>query len=321
MSRWFPQVGEKAEESGQGSGVSAGGRSGSPIGLVSLVQVVAVTLVVTGASGLVGSALTRTGDVKGLERAVLDITDADSIERMMDVHAPSAVINAAAQAGVDRADREPDHTRKVNALAVGSLAASCSRHGVRLVHLSTDYVLDYPDEDRLTEDLSPNPRSVYARTKHEGEQLALQHGAVVARLQWVFHPGERGFFNYALSQMRIGKRVRLVTDQIGCPTPAQSLAPILIEMARSGPAGLFHVATQGEATAWQWIEAGAEALGVNFRADSASRSDFDGAHRPARSCLDSSKLKAAWALELPDWRTALQTVCVSDDRMEDGVAT
>ena len=280
-----------------------------------------MSVIVTGASGLVGSALVRTGQVRGFDRTTLDITNPDAIERILDEHTPSAIINAAAQAGVDRAEKEPDHTREVNALAVGSLAASCARHGVRLVHLSTDYVLDYPSEERLTEALVPNPKSVYAATKYEGEQLALQHGAVVARLQWVFHPGGRGFFNHALEQMQAGKRVRLVTDQVGCPTPAELLAPILIQMAMDGPTGVFHVATQGEATAWQWIEAGANALDVPFRADSASRNDFDGAHRPARSCLDSSKLKSAWDIELPDWRTALQTVCVSGDRMGYGVAT
>ena len=282
---------------------------------------VAVSVIVTGASGLVGSALLRTGQVHGLDRRTLDITDADAVERMLDKYAPSALINAAAQAGVDRADEEPEYTRVVNALAVGALAASCSRHGVRLIHLSTDYVLDYPNENRLTEALSPNPKSVYAATKYEGEQLALEHGALVARLQWVFHPGRLGFFNHALNQMQAGNRVRLVTDQIGCPTPAELLAPILLQMARPGPTGVFHVATQGEATAWQWIEAGAKALDVPFRADSASRNDFDGAHRPARSCLDSSKLKSVWSIELPDWRTALQTVCISDDRIGYGVYT
>ena len=280
-----------------------------------------MSIIVTGASGLVGSALVQTRQVHGLDRSTLDILDSDAIERALDTHAPTAVINAAAQAGVDRADREPDHTRAVNARAVEVLAASCARHGVRFVHLSTDYVLDYPFENRLTEELVPNPRSVYARTKYEGEQLALQHGAVVARLQWVFHPGDRGFFNHALKQMKRGSPVRLVTDQIGCPTPAALLAPILIEMAKGGPTGLFHVATQGEATAWEWIEAGAGSLGVNFRGEPASRKDFEGAYRPARSCLDSSKLKSVWKLELPNWRTALQTVCVSDGRMGYGKDT
>ena len=277
-------------------------------------------ILVTGSAGLVGSALDATGDVVGLSRQALDITDGDAIERIMDMHQPDAVINAAAQAGVDLADREPVHTRRVNATAVGGLAASCAQHDVRFVHLSTDYVLDYPHLDRLDETLTPNPQSVYAQTKYEGEQLALTHAATVVRLQWVYQPGEKGFFNHALRQMRSGSVIRLVTDQVGCPTPASLLAPILVEMARGGPAGLFHLATQGEATAWEWIEAGAEALNVPFRADSALREDFTGAHRPARSCLDSGKVAANWRIELPNWRAALQTVSDSSDRMLAGVA-
>ena len=277
-------------------------------------------ILVTGAAGLVGSALDATGEVLGMSRQELDITDLDAVERIIEVHEPDAIINAAAQAGVDRADREPEYTRRVNATAVDGLAASCAQHGVRLVHLSTDYVLDYPHLKRLDESLVPNPRSVYAQTKFEGEQMALNHGAAVVRLQWVYQPGLKGFFNHALRQMKAGETVRLVTDQVGCPTPASLLAPVLLEMARGGPTGIFHLATQGEATAWDWIEAGAKALGVPFCADASLREDFVGAHRPARSCLDSGKVAANWHQELPDWRTALQTVSDSSDRMVAGVA-
>ena len=140
----------------------------------------------------------------------------------------------------------------------------------------------------------------------------------MVRLQWVYQPGTRGFFNHAMREMQAGRTIRLVTDQVGCPTPAALLAPVLVEIAKSGPTGLFHLATQGEATAWEWIEAGAAALGVPFRATKAKRQDFDGAHRPARSCLDSSAIAQHWGIELPDWEWALHTVMQSDDRMEVG---
>jgi len=279
-----------------------------------------VRILVTGSGGLVGSALMRTGSVQGLDRAALDITDVDAVSRVLDELRPDAVINAAAQAGVDRAETEPEWTRSVNTTAVGTLASRCAERGIRLVHLSTDYVLDYPACERLGETLEPNPKSTYARTKHEGEQRALAHSAVVVRLQWVFHPGAGGFFNYALKQMAQGAVVRLVTDQVGCPTPAAWLAPALVQIATTGPTGLFHLATQGEATAWEWIEAGARELGVSFVAEPAHRSDFDGAHRPARSCLDSAKVEAAWGIRLPDWRSALQTAVHSGDRLGAGVA-
>lgn len=279
-----------------------------------------MNILVTGAGGLVGSALMRTGSVMGLDRAALDITDSSAVAGVLDELQPDAIINAAAQAGVDRAETESDWTRAVNATAVGTLASMCAERGVRLVHLSTDYVLDYPECDRLGEDLEPNPQSTYASTKREGERLALAKDAAVVRLQWVYHPGSGGFFNHALKQMAAGQLVRLVTDQIGCPTPASLLAPALIQIATGGPTGIFHLATQGEATAWEWIEAGARSLGVPFVAEAACRSDFDGAHRPARSCLDSAKVEAVWGIRLPDWRGALQTAIHSGDRLGSGVA-
>ncbi len=279
-----------------------------------------VKVLVTGAAGLVGSALVRTGEVTGLDRTQLDITDPNAFREALRCYQPVAVINAAAQAGVDRADAEPDLTALVNAVAPGEMAVIAASEGVRFVHLSTDYVLDSPELDRLDEGVTPCPRSTYARTKLEGEQRALEEGATVVRLQWVYHPGARGFFNHALQSMRDGASVRLVTDQVGCPTPAELIAPMLVRIARSGPAGLFHLATQGEATAWEWIQAGAAASGVDFRATQAKRSDFDGAHRPARSVLDSTKAQQAWGLELPHWRDALRTVVAGSDRLITGAA-
>jgi len=267
----------------------------------------------------VGSALVRTGQVLGLDRAALDITDAEAVARVLDTNQPTAIINAAAQASVDRADAEPEWTRLVNGTAPGALARMAAERGVRLVHLSTDYVLDAPEQPRLGEDLEPKPRSLYAESKLMGEQAVLEAGAVVVRLQWVYQPGSRGFFNRAMAAMTRGESVRLITDQIGCPTPASMLAPALLRIANGGPVGLFHLATQGEASAWEWMQAGASALGIPFVAEPALRCDFSGAHRPARSVLDSTKAEQAWGIRLPNWRDALQTVVCEGDTITSGV--
>lgn len=275
-------------------------------------------VLVTGSGGLVGSALTRTGQAIGLTRAELDITDEAAVARAIETYRPSAIINAAAQAGVDRADVEPEWTHRVNGEAPRVIAELARTHGVRLVHLSTDYVLDSPELDRMAETVEPDPRSTYARSKLDGETAVLSAGGTVVRLQWVYSPLGRGFFNRALSMMAAGEEVRLVTDQVGCPTPAELLAPALLAIARSEATGLFHLATQGEATAYDWIAAGARAAGVPFTALAASRLDFQGAHRPARSVLDSTKAAKTFGLRLPYWHEALQTVMSSGDRMLDG---
>ena len=115
MSGWCEKAGAPKAPTSQTDGFGNTTRRPTGLQVVSLVRVAEVRILVTGASGLVGSALTRTGQVEGFDRNSLDITSTVAFERALDEVAPSAVINAAAQAGVDQADREPERTRRVNA--------------------------------------------------------------------------------------------------------------------------------------------------------------------------------------------------------------
>lgn len=260
-----------------------------------------------GAGGLVGGALAALPGVIGLPRAALDITDRAAVEAALDRLAPSALINAAAMARVDAADLDPQGAELINARAPGLLAAACARRGLRCLHLSTDYVLTGPDEPglRLDEGWPADPRSVYAATKLRGEQAALAEGAVVVRVQWVYAPSGGSFLARSLEALREGRRLRLVTDQVGSPTPVRLLAPALLRCAQSGPGGLFHLACGGEATPYQWVQAAAAELGLPFVAEATTRAALGGTFRPARSCLDSGRFAQAFGLRLPDWRLAL----------------
>ena len=236
---------------------------------------------------------------------MLDVTDEAAVVATIDRMGPSVVINAAAQAGVDRAEQEPQWTMAVNGAAPGILARVCRDRGIRFVHLSTDYVLDAPEADRLTEDLAPNPRSTYAQSKLVGERAALDAGAVVVRLQWVYQPRQPGFFTRAIEAMAAGRSIDLVIDQVGSPTPTDVIAPALLKAARGQESGLFHLACGGEVSAHGWIARGAAAAGVPLLAREITRADFPGAHRPARSCLDSSRFERAFHVRIPHWEAAL----------------
>jgi dTDP-4-dehydrorhamnose reductase len=266
-------------------------------------------ILVTGAGGLIGGALVGAGaeGVVGLDRAALDITDPDAVTAALDALRPDAVINAAAQANVDLADRQPERSFAVNGAAVAGLAGQCAERGIRLVHISTDYVLDCPEQE-LTEALPTNPRSTYAASKLVGERAALAAGAVVVRVQWVYQPGTRGFFNLALHRLAAGEPLHLVTDQIGRPTPASLIAGGLLAAASGGPVGLFHLACTGETSAWDWIAQAARLRGLPFTAQPTTRAALGGAWRPARSCLCSDRFAATWGIRLPDWRDALAAV-------------
>jgi len=262
-------------------------------------------VLVLGAGGLVGSALARSGQVVPLPRAALDIADEVATARVLDDHEPASVINAAAAANVDAAERDPVRAWSVNAEAPARLAAQCSARGVRLVHLSTDYVLDDSGPGRSREDQAPRPRSEYARSKLAGEVAALAEGAVVVRVQWVYDPIHPGFFSRSLRTLAEGGTLRLVTDQVGSPTPAELLAEGLLVAARPGPVGLYHLACSGEATPMSWIGAAAALLGLPLRVQPTTRAALGGAWRPARSLLDSGRFTATFGVSLPPWELAL----------------
>lgn len=276
-----------------------------------------MSILVLGACGLVGSALVRAGagragagrarggraEVRGLSRAQLDITDTDAVARALDA-GPSAVINAAAQARVDLAEAEPAWTEAVNHTAVAELARACRSRAIRLVHIGTDYSLS-SDAD-LTPDMAPAPQSTYAASKVRGEQAAVAEGAVVVRIQWVYHPGQAGFFTRTVEALARGEQVQLVSDQIGVPTPADQVAQGLLTAAAGEPVGIFHLACQGHTTPWGWLQAAARALSLPFSARAITRAALGGAARPSRSVLDSSSFAAAFGLRLPAWDEALR---------------
>ena len=260
---------------------------------------------VAGANGLVGSELVKSGCL-GATRQQLDITSDEQISLFIDKNKPTAIINAAAQANVNLADVEKELSYEVNGYAVGRLASICREKGVRLVHISSDYVLDQPNAKVLTEDMPTNPRSEYAKSKLLGEELALEHDAVVVRVQWVYRPGYLNFFTKAIKWMNEGTEISLVHDQIGAPTAVHALATGLVKAAESGPTGLFQLACQGETSAEGWIRKGAELAGVDVKAKSVSRTTFSGPYRPARSVLSSERFEQAWGLKLPTWDVALE---------------
>lgn len=222
-------------------------------------------------------------------------------------HRPSALINAAAQAGVDRAEQDPAATFAVNDFAVGVLADACQRAGVRFVHISTDYVLRGADQPGLLldEDAPLCPIGAYAESKARGEARALAAGGLVARVQWVYGAQGRGFFAGALARLRAGEPLRLVADQVGCPTPAPLLAGWLCALAAGGPVGRYHLATTGEASPVEWLGAAAALLGTALRWTPLPRAAIGPTPRPARSCLNGARARADFGLPAVPWPVAL----------------
>lgn len=268
-----------------------------------------MTILVTGAGGLLGRHLTALPGTTGLDHATLDICAPEAVDRALDELSPTVVINAAAAANVDACERDPLLAWRVNAAGVDLLARATARRGLRLLHLSTDYVLG-GDSPRLAVDAPHRPLGVYARSKLGGEMAAHAWGATVVRLQWLYAAQASGFVGRALQRMAAGERVPLVTDQIGSPTPAALAAQWLLQLAamHTLPATL-HLATRGEATPMRWVCALAESQGIVPQWRPITRAELPGARRPARSCLGVTETEALLGQPMPDWLDALRATC------------
>jgi dTDP-4-dehydrorhamnose reductase len=265
-----------------------------------------MTTLVTGGEGQLGRHLARLPDVVALGRHTLDICDPDSVARTLDHHRPTRVVHCAARTNVDACEQNPPEAFRVNAGGTEVVAAACAARGIPLLHVSTDYVLGAATP-RLSVHAPYDSRSAYARSKQAAEQAVRALGGTIIRVQWVYHLTGTSFVNRAIAEMRAGRSVPLVTDQVGCPTPAPHLARWLWELATLPqlPA-VLHLATTGEATPAQWVCALARAAGVEPRWHPISRTDLRGAYRPARSCLDVRDTQPLLSATLPTWSQALE---------------
>ena len=198
----------------------------------------------TGAGGQVGWEIVRRApahpiSLKGFPRNDLDITDRDSIHRVMGTIRPDLVINAAAYTRVDLAESEPDAATRVNRTGPGFLAEWCADAGIPMIHISTDYIFDGRGKTPYLETDPLSPLGVYGRSKAEGEadvrRKLSRH--LIVRTSWVY--GVHGS-NFVKTMLRLGRErehLRVVDDQMGCPTSASDIADAILALVRKIDAG------------------------------------------------------------------------------------
>jgi dTDP-4-dehydrorhamnose reductase len=255
--------------------------------------------------------------VYALTRDELDVTDRAQVERCLRELRPQIIINAAAYTAVDLAEREPERAFAVNAVGAENLALLAAAAGLRLVHLSTDFVFSGSKSTPYLPSDVAEPLSVYGASKLEGERqvlgLAADH-ALVVRTSWVYSASGRNFVKTVLELFEQRSTLDVIADQIGTPTWARGLAEALWEIAPNADlCGLYHWTDAGVATWYDLAVAVLEygsALGLVRRPVSirpVRSCDYPlGARRPAMSVLDKT---ATWAIlrRTPiHWRQALK---------------
>lgn len=208
------------------------------------------------------------------------------------------VINCAAYTAVDRAQSEPDEAALLNTLAPRYLAMTCALAGFRLLHLSTDYVFDGVSHEPYKEDDPTIPVQVYGLTKRDGEEAVLSAlpNALVVRTSWLFGVHGSCFPRSILKAWRSGKPLRVVADQVGCPTYTPDLARVLGDLIERNPAGGIWHAAGPDAVSWHAFaeEVLASAAGHEVPIEAIRTEDWPtAAVRPKHSVLACERLAAA----------------------------
>ena len=255
-------------------------------------------LLVTGAGGQLGQALV--GAFSSDEVIALDHGDWDVALPPPRLPRLELVLHAAAWTDVDGAETDPQHAAAVN---VGGVTHAASL-GAPLVVFSTDYVFDGRKREPYVESDTPDPLSVYGRSKLHGEAAAGEDAWIV-RSSWLFGPTGHNFVRTMLALAVERDEVSVVDDQRGCPTYVGHLAHGVRELVDADrPRGVWHVAAGGDCTWAEFAEAVFAEAGVDCAVRRVTTAELGRpAPRPAYSVLRSERPGAP---ELPHWRVGLK---------------
>ena len=285
-------------------------------------------ILVTGNNGQLGSELVRAfrgaAEMVTFDRQELDLANAQQLRSVIREHAPQVIINAAAYTAVDRAETDEAMARAINAEAPAILAEEARELGAALIHYSTDYVFDGTKAGPYVEQDMPAPRSVYGRTKLEGEQAiaAVTDQFWIWRTSWVYGVHGSNFLKTMLRLASEQTNLHVVADQFGAPTFARSIAEatrdaLLGHSEAQAPsrvaetAGTYHF-TGGGRTSWhgyaQHVIERATAAGWPLKVKAADIQAIPAstyplpAPRPSNSSLSLEKFRATFGLAVSAWQ-------------------
>lgn len=271
-------------------------------------------ILVTGGSGQLGLALQRqkgSHRLSAFSHRDLDITNAVRIAEVFAGEMPDAVINCAAWTNVDACEGDPEKAMLVNGSAVGVLASEAAKVGARFVQISTDYVFDGAKDGPYCENDTPNPLSVYGKSKLLGEQLA-GPDALIVRTSWVMGPDGSNMLKTILRLLDGPDDLYFVDDQWGCPTFTDDLALTVINLLEKKSISVFHVTNSSPVSWFHFAREIAQEVGATpGRVKATTTADLDPprtAPRPMNSQLDNAALREIGVEPLPDHRLALRRV-------------
>ena len=292
-----------------------------------------MNILVTGANGQLGSEMRLVSrhsadkyvfsdvvDLPGADTLILDITDIDSVRKVVREHDIRAIVNCAAYTNVDKAEDDVELCALLNAKAPENLAVAMKEADGLLIHVSTDYVFGgEPYNTPCTEDMKGTPTGVYGQTKLDGELAIVASGVrhIIIRTAWLYSEVGRNFVKTMLGLISAKPMLNVVFDQTGTPTYALDLAETIFDILENrkweGNDGIYHYSNEGVCSWYDFTKMIAEYAGNDTCRILPCHSDEFPSRvmRPSYSVLDKTKIKRTFEMEIPYWTDSLKK-CINN---------
>lgn len=247
------------------------------------------------------------------EYVQLDITDRDTVKKLIETIRPDAIIHCAAWTNVDGAE-DPEKqpiVHKINAEGTQNIADASKAIDAKMVYISTDYVFDGQGERPWEpDDKCYAPLNVYGQSKLDGE-LAVANTLdryFIVRIAWVFGLNGKNFIKTMINVGKTHDTVRVVNDQIGTPTYTLDLARLLVDMIETEKYGYYHATNEGGYISWyDFCCEFYKQYGMKTKVVPVTTAEYglSIAARPYNSRLEKKKLVEAGFEPLPTWQDAV----------------
>ena len=275
-----------------------------------------VLILVFGKTGQVAKELQLLGGVVALDRMMADLSNPQACKDIIIRHSPRAIINAAAYTAVDKAEEEEALATVINGDTPTAMADACRELGIPLIHISTDYVFEGSGDRPWKPTDTTTPKNAYGRSKLAGEVGIKQSGAVYAilRTSWVVSAHGTNFIKTMLRLSDTHDELKVVSDQIGGPTPARDIAAACLEMAEqliqdTSKSGTYHFSGMPYVSWAAFAKETFKQAGKTLNVGNILTKDYHTpAKRPLNSRMDCSATFQVFGIPQPDWRRGLNAI-------------
>ena len=266
-------------------------------------------VLLTGAKGMLGQDLVPILEDEGYEvietdQDNLDVVDYDAMKKFFAQNKPDFVIHCAAYTNVDGAQEDLQTATKVNVLGTENIAKGCAKNDIVLVYISTDYVFDGEKKEPYLPDDKTNPINNYGKTKLQGEEAVQKYCKkyYITRTSWLYgHYGK----NFVETMILLSDKpeLKVVDDQIGCPTWTVELSNGIVDLLEQMPQfGIYHICGSGHTSWYGFAKEIFRLIGKEVNLKPCKTEEFPRpAKRPKNSIMDNNGCCRSWKLALKDY--------------------